>query len=100
MEREGVWHTSVWLVCQLATVLAEAVGLVDGGLGTLNDGKEVELIDAENASQKLGSEGKEREGCCVKEMQRSGRGLFTPQMSHDGRNWSIFPPERGHPQKV
>lgn len=62
-----MWHTSIWLVCQLSTVLAEAVGLVEGRLGTLNDGKEVELIDIDNAPQKLGSEGTETEGYCMKE---------------------------------
>lgn len=33
-------------------------------------------MNVDNASQKLGSEGKEREGCCLRETQRSGRALF------------------------
>lgn len=40
---------------------------MESRLGTLNDGKEVELIDVDNAPQKLGSEGTETEGYSMKE---------------------------------
>ena len=46
--------------------------------GALNDGEEGEVMNVDNASPKLCSVGKEREGCCLRETQRSGRVFFSP----------------------
>lgn len=49
-------------------------------------------MNVDNSSPETGTEGKEKEGCCMKKTQRSGKGLFTPETSHDGKTWIILSP--------
>lgn len=57
-------------------------------------------MNVDNAFQKLGSEGKEKKGCCMKETQRSGKGLSLPHKHPMMEEIRSFSPERVSSQKV
>ena len=59
-----------------------------------------QLMNVDNASQKLGSKWEEKKGCCMKETQRSRKGLFLPHKHSMMEEIRSFSPERVNSWKV